>query len=82
MRLHLDFLHRAGWPAAAATSPTATTRWCSTSTKGSTDVVQRARARTFRPDAATSHEVITAQLAYFEAIGAMAEVDGPDGAPA
>jgi hypothetical protein len=78
LRFHLDYLHELGvarsggdlalGPGVRVVDP-----------KDAVDyVLRRAALVDFYPRRAEVEEVIASQLAYFEAIGAVAEVEGPD----
>lgn len=78
LRLHLDFLHGKGVARSGGDLPTGEGPVVIDAEDGVDYVVQRGALRKFTPDREHVAAVIAAQLAYFEAIGAMAEVEGPD----
>lgn len=78
MRLHLDFLHRKGVARSGGDLPEGDGPVVLELDDGAEFVLERAALRNFFPKRSHVLDVITAQLAYFEAIGAMSEVEGPD----
>ena len=78
LRLHLDFLHRKGVARSGGDLPEGEGPIVVEMADGVDYVLQRGKLRKFTPAPDHVAAVITAQLAYFEAIGAMAEVEGPD----
>lgn len=78
MRLHLDFLHRRGVSRSGGDLPDGDGPVVLEIEDGATFVIERAALVGFRPAREHVVDVITAQLAYFEAIGAMSMVEGPD----
>ncbi len=78
LRLHLDFLHRKGVARSGGDLPEGEGPIVVDLQDGADYVLQRGRVAKFTPAREHVLEVITAQLAYFEAIGAMEEVQGHD----
>ncbi|MEZ5235279.1 MAG: hypothetical protein AB7W59_30060 [Acidimicrobiia bacterium] len=78
LRLHLDFLHRKGVARSGGDLPEGEGPIVLDVADAVGYVLQRGKLRKFTPEPEHVEAVIAAQLAYFEAIGAMAEVEGPD----
>jgi len=78
LRLHLDFLHRRGVARSGGDLPEGDGPLVVELDDAVDDVLRRAANVRFHPERQHVVEVLNAQLAYFEAIGAMAEVVGPD----
>ena len=78
MRLHLDFLHRKGVSRSGGDLPGGEGLIVLEPGDGADYVLERAAIVNFHPQRTHVLDVIAAQLAYFEAIGAMSEVEGPD----
>ena len=79
LRLHLDFLHREG--VARSGGDLGVTEGASVlrAEDGVAYVLERAALVDFRPDRDVVHQVIEAQVAYFEAIGVVEPVLDPAG---
>ncbi len=78
LRLHLDFLHRQGVARSGGDLPEGDGPLVVEFGDGVDEVLARAAAARFHPQRDQVAAVISAQMAYFEAIGALAEVEGPD----
>lgn len=78
LRLHLDFLHRQGVARSGGDLPDGQDPVVVELEDGVDYVLRRAALVKFRPRREHVVEVINAQMAYFEAIGALEEVEGPD----
>ena len=78
LRLHLDFLHRRGISRSGGDLPDRDDPVVVGLEDGVAYVLARGELVQFRPQRDHVAEVITAQLAYFEAIGALSEVEGPE----
>ncbi len=78
LRLHLDFLHRQGVARSGGDLPEGEGPLVVDFGDAVEDVLARAALVRFHPEREQVAAVISAQLAYFEAIGAMDEVQGPD----
>ncbi len=78
LRLHLDFLHRQGVARSGGDLPAGNGPLVVEFGDGVDEVLARAAAVRFHPERDHVAAVISAQMAYFEAIGALAEVEGPD----
>lgn len=73
LRLHLDFLHRRGVARSGGDLPDGDDPVVLDVQDGVRDVLRRAALVDFHPDPVHVAEVLSAQLAYFEAIGVLAE---------
>jgi len=78
LRLHLDFLHGKGVARSGGDLPEGEGPLVVEFDDAVDYVLRRGDEVGFRPDRQHVAEVVTAQLAYFEAIGAVSEVEGPD----
>jgi hypothetical protein len=78
LRLHLDFLHRQGVARSGGDLPEGEGPLVVEFDDAVDYVLRRGEVVGFRPERRYVAEVVTAQLAYFEAIGAVSEVEGPD----
>ena len=78
LRLHLDFLHRQGVARSGGDLPAGEEAVVVEVSEGVAYVLRRAALVDFRPAQDHVAEVVAAQLAYFEAIGALEEVDRPE----
>ncbi|MFN0028105.1 MAG: hypothetical protein ACKV2O_13140 [Acidimicrobiales bacterium] len=77
LRLHLDFLHRRGVARSGGDLPDGEDPVVLDTDDGVRDVLRRGALVDFHPDPDHVSEVLAAQLAYFEAIGVLAEVAEP-----
>lgn len=78
LRFHLDYLHSQGIARSAGDLALGPGIRVVEPGEAVAYVLRRAALVDFYPKRAEVEEVIAAQLAYFEAIGAVDEVDGPD----
>ncbi len=77
LRLHLDFLHRAGVARSGGDLPDDEDPVLLDVQDGVRYVLRRGGVADFRPNPVHVAEVLTAQLAYFEAIGVLSEALEP-----
>jgi hypothetical protein len=78
MRLHLDYLHEQGVARSGGDLPTAGGPQVVDSEDAVGSILRRAALVAFFPKPEAVRRVVDAQLAYFEAIGAIAPVSGPE----
>jgi hypothetical protein len=78
MRLHLDYLHEQGVARSGGDLPTAGGPQVVDSEDAVGSILRRAALVAFFPKPEAVRRVVDAQLAYFEAIGAVAPVTGPE----
>ena len=74
----LDFLHRKGVARSGGDLPEGDGPLVVEFDDAVEDILRRGEPAGLRADRRHVAEVVTAQLAYFEAIGAVSEVEGPD----